>query len=122
MLIPGNSALTGEGRLLALHMFDAKVECIAELNVHRADGTDRVEILKVPAPIRIQCDPVLFLHVARDACRKIHDRPEFRDLDLMLKSKTQSLPDWVQVVDKKDFCQSQPSYNPFWSNDWIKKG
>jgi len=122
LLIPGKAALTGEGRLLALHMFDAKVECVAQLNIRRADAPNRIEVLKVPAPIRIQCDPILFLQAARDSCKKIRALPQFIDIDLSLKSKTQSQSDWVQVIDQKDFCHSKPDYNPFWSNKWILKG
>jgi hypothetical protein len=36
---PGDTAITGEGRIFALHIFDAQVVCNSNIVVRRKDGT-----------------------------------------------------------------------------------
>jgi hypothetical protein len=65
---PGDAAVTGEGRLYALHMFDAKVECDAYADVRAADGTVRRLNLRRGLLVRIDCDPIVLYGRARNLC------------------------------------------------------
>jgi hypothetical protein len=55
-LYPGDTAITGEGRLFALHMFDARVECDARIVLKLKDGR-RVDHELADQGIRTRCDP-----------------------------------------------------------------
>ncbi|MBC8133750.1 MAG: hypothetical protein H7X95_12270, partial [Deltaproteobacteria bacterium] len=57
-LYPGDSALTGEGRLFALHMFDARVLCNARGILTLTDGQTQVVDLHGRGG-RTACDPVV---------------------------------------------------------------
>jgi hypothetical protein len=58
---PGDSALTGEGRVFSLHMFDALVVCEAKLTYRLADGSTRGDALAAAQrlPHRSRCDPLM---------------------------------------------------------------
>jgi hypothetical protein len=115
---PGDSATTGEGRLFALHMFDAIVVCEARLTYHLADGTTREDPLAQAArlPHRSRCDPVIFFDLARNACRR---RAGYRDLDLSLRSGHGRDPQMRQTIDVRSFCEKAPTYDLWRHNAWI---
>ena len=85
---PGDHALTGEGRLYALHMFDARPVCAGHAILTQADGTRIQRDLKLRLDTRIACDPVVFYTRARTLCRQRGTPPAaFRDLDLFLSGR-----------------------------------
>jgi hypothetical protein len=119
---PGDTALTGEGRLFALHMFDAKVECEASQVLHLAKGADKeIPVEFQGLATRIKCDPVVFLSLARAQCRDLARLPNIRDFDFRLKSRRSSDPEFHDVMNVKDFCQAGLSYDMWRPNDWILK-
>src|SRR5262249_58045649 len=56
---PGDRALTGQGRLYALHMFDARAACEGWADLHNADGTTTRRDLKLPLHPRIASHPIV---------------------------------------------------------------
>lgn len=119
LLMPGDSALTGQGRFLALHMFDAKVACSATAKLRFADKPDEQVRLRTKLPGRIACDPLVYYHLARGLCtRQLAADPRFSDLDLKLVSRRRTGP-LVTVVDQPAFCTSPVSYSAWWPNAWI---
>jgi hypothetical protein len=118
---PGDTALTGEGRLFALHMFDAKIECQSRAIVRRADGSSAAVDLFMPLVPRIQCDPIVYLSRAKALCERLRHSPGFIDLDLQLESKRTSDPRAVPVIDLPGFCARWPSYSLLWHNDWLRR-
>lgn len=119
---PGDTALTGEGRLFALHMFDARVECEASQVLHLASGADKelpVEFRGLST--RIRCDPVVFLSLARAQCRELARLPNVRDFDFRLKSRRSSDPGFHDVINVRNFCQAGLTYDMWRPNDWILK-
>ena len=86
-LFPGDSALTGEGRFVALHMFDARIECQATIVSRYADGGTRQAALALEETTRSRCDPLVVWQLARAECRRLAGEPGFRDFDLTLDSR-----------------------------------
>ncbi|MCB9674350.1 MAG: hypothetical protein H6737_04490 [Alphaproteobacteria bacterium] len=115
LLAPGDPALTSQGRILALHMFDAEVVCEAHMDVHLTDGrTQRVEIPTDIGPSRMRCDPIVHWGVARHTC----EQPGVDDLDLHLRSRRSTQPELRTVIALERFCAVDPTFD-LWSNDWI---
>jgi len=122
-LFPGDRTLTGEGRLFALHMFDARVVCDAWADVHGADGSLRRESLRKHFEARTGCDPVVIHGFARNLCRaRDAGRLDFVDLDVHLRSRRASESALRPVIDVSDFCAKRVRYDPFGHNAWIAAG
>ncbi len=121
-LFPGDSALTGEGRLFALHMFDARVVCEGELVLHRAAGRiDRVP-LRPRLPTRIKCDPIVYLNIGRAFCRRGCNRTDpCIAVDLSLRSRRQTDRELRPVVELDDLCKGGVQYDLWRTNSWIIK-
>ena len=119
---PGDSALTGQGRMFALHMFDAKVVCRAVATLHSTDGGARPMALTARLPARIVCDPLVYFHFARGICRERAGRAGFENLDLLLVSKRGRDETPTKVIDVKSFCSSDLSYDVWRANPWISGG
>jgi hypothetical protein len=113
---PGDTAVTGEGRMFALHMFDALIECEATMTHHLPEG-DRVEVRAESKkfPHRSRCDPLVYHAIARNACA----RSPAADFDLSLRSKRNSSAGYTQVLDIRHFCATQPRYTLWRHNEWI---
>jgi len=119
LLYPGDPAVTGEGRLFALHMFDAPIECRGTATLHRAGGrTEQVELSTV-VPARIRCDPIVYWNLANGLCRRNAGSPDFQDLDLDLRSKRPTDDALRPVVTVDAFCRTRPSYDLWRHNAWI---
>lgn len=116
-LMPGDTAITGEGRLFALHMFDARVVC--ESTATLLDGGRVVEVRDATRglPIRTACDPAALYARGRSLCAHVKDR--YR-VDLHLASRRSSDPALKPVVDLPDFCHQMPRYVCWKHNDWIR--
>lgn len=112
-LMPGDTALTGEGRFFGLHMFDAKVQCRMSAYFNGQNNSGKIDLL-VPAPIRLKCDPVVAINHAKHLCRKgVHS------FTLRLESKRQSDEDFKVIINIPDFCKEDISYSIFKHNSWI---
>jgi len=118
---PGNPSITGEGRLFALNMFDAPVQCQATVTVH-AEGVS-ASPRRLGAPFlqpRIQCDPIVYFELARGLCRSNELNPRFGDIDIRLTSRKQGQADYRTVVAIDSFCAAHPSYDLLRHNAWIQ--
>ena len=120
-LYPGDVTLTGEGRLYALNMFDARVVCDAYADVRLGDGSTRRENLLLFGEPRTRCDPILVRAAALSLCRhRAEGRIDFVDLDVHLLARRVSHGDTMnELVDLRDFCARPPRYDPIFHNDWI---
>ena len=118
---PGDEALTGEGRLFAIHMFDARVVCQGAITQRFADRPDeRIEIPNAGPP-RTRCDPTVYFSQARRQCWQNRGASGFVDLDLFIESRRQTEAELRTVVDVTNFCARAPSYTMLWPNDWIRR-
>ena len=126
---PGDTAVSGEGRVFALHMFDALVECEATFTYRLDDGTTRAEERREATrmPHRSRCDPMIYFALAKNRCEDIAaqgrtDDPDLGgvvDLDVSLRSKRNSAADYHQVIDLRQFCAQNPSYDMLRHNAWL---
>jgi hypothetical protein len=118
---PGDSKLTGEGRLFALHMFDARIDCRGSVRLKDTKGGLRELAIRAErAPVRIGCDPIVYFGIARALCRELGRRHDFSDLDLLLRSRHSRDPTYTDVVDIADFCRSDTTYDLYRHNAWIR--
>ena len=117
---PGDRALTGQGRLYALHMFDARATCVGWADLHNADGTTMRRDLKLPLDTRIACDPIVYFNRARNLCRQRDaGHVAFEDLDLFLSARRSSEGELKRVIATRGFCARRERYDPFRHNAWI---
>lgn len=119
-LFPGDSAITGEGRLFALHMFDARVDCQARAELYVAGARVDILDLKSTLPVRINCDPLVYLNRGRELCRRIAARPEVpATLSLYLDSRRAQELELRPVLAIEDFCHRALEYDLWRPNAWI---
>lgn len=121
LVYPGDTALTGEGRFLSLHMFDALPVCDRAVTIHYASGKEG-RVVPVATSARVHCDPwVLFAHAA-EACRVVAEEPEHGivDADLYLASRRTSQETMRVIVDEKNVCTRGLHYDWWRHNDWIR--
>ena len=118
-LYPGDTAITGEGRLFALHMFDARIVCEATATATFPDGSREIVDLNIGSA-RTGCDPITVHGYARILCRRRESGvAAFDRLDLKLLARRATESELRPVVQIDDFCTKQPRYSPFLHNDWI---
>jgi hypothetical protein len=113
---PGNTAMTGEGRLFALHMFDANVSCEAYAELKGRNGTVVRRGLKLPLDRRMACDPLVFYNRARNLCQ----HRAFDDLDLIVNASPSDDREMSPLAEIHDFCTHDPGYRVLSHNAWIK--
>jgi hypothetical protein len=117
--IAGDEAITGEGRLIALNMFDAPKHCVATVFEDR-QGKRSESLIKVPfMEPRLACDPIVYFDVARRRCRGAEGGVR-EDFGLRLITRRASWSGPQTVVEIKNFCSQRLSYSIFRHNPWIR--
>ncbi len=118
---PGDRAITGEGRVFALHMFDARVTCRNFATVTDDMGNVREINLRPGLPPRMNCDPLVAYHRARNLCENRSPLASgVVDLDLRIDSRRTSESALREVVNVTDFCSRDLRYQPLRHNAWIR--
>jgi hypothetical protein len=121
-VFPGDEAITGEGRLFALNMFDARVVCQGYAIIRTADGKEKKSSFSNRSYAkRIACDPVLYFNLARNECRRDRRGAPLVNLDLHLRSRRTTDAGLRDVIDIPDFCTAGVTYDMWRPNDWILK-
>jgi hypothetical protein len=117
---PGDTSVTGEGRMFALHMFDARVECrafaVARLD---HDSTRRRPLAARLLTARIACDPIVYFSLAKHDCKELQRRGSADDFDLVFESRRVGAPVFQRVVLVESFCRTNPTYQVWRHNWWI---
>lgn len=120
-LIPGDSSVTGEGRWMALNMFDANTKC-SHLMIARYEG--RTIDLSANSfskyGVRIGCDPYIYWERATSLCRELSSDLQFLDLDVFLQSRKKSDASFSSRIQIENFCKKNIKYKMFLRNQWIK--
>ncbi len=119
-MLPGDRALTGEGRIFALNMFDAPVECKGSAVVHETQGDNTIRLGAPLTQARIACDPILYLEIAKSLCRMRSTSSRFKNLDLLLESRRSGQTEYQRVVDLPSVCSSDTAYSFWHHNAWIR--
>ncbi len=121
MLLSGNSALTGEGRLVSLNMFDARAVCRHSFVINKGVGHYvQMQINLENVGTRIRCEPYLYLEFARRLCEYNRKNNDAASVSLFLQTRLSSESNFHPTVKLDDICKSSPSFNPLWSNPWIE--
>jgi hypothetical protein len=118
---PGDSAITGEGRLFALHMLDAQVVCESYVMLHDGQGGTRRVNLVVGGTARVRCDPLVHFNLARAFCREGAASGRWTEVDLSLRARRTSGTALRSVIDLVGFCAANPTYDVWRHNAWIKR-
>lgn len=120
--LPGNSALTGEGRLLSLNMFDARAICRHSFVIDKGLGHYvQLQLNLENVGTRIRCEPYFYLEFARRLCEDYKRNNEVASVDLFLQTRLSSEKNFQPIVTLNNICKNNPSFNPMWSNSWIAK-
>jgi hypothetical protein len=120
--LTAHPSVTGEGRLLALNMFDAPLLCRASATHRNVDGSARVEMLRAPfLQPRLACDPVVYFELAKRRCAATPADSTASDFDLLLETKQVGPAPPTTVVSVKSFCAANLSYSIWRHNAWINR-
>ena len=120
VIIPGDEKITGEGRLFALHMIDAKVKCQGATTLKFKDKTSQKIFIPLEKSIkRTQCEPAMNFSIAKRSCYLYRDDPNFEGLDITYEARRSTEKTMRPLVDIKDFCRQDLSYHMLQPNDWI---
>jgi len=119
LMYRGYAAITGEGRLFGLHMFDARVQCNGYARVGKPGQSPEVvhPASDVVRSTRMGCDPAVWIEFARNECL----RSEGARLDLFLEARRSSDGHWQTVIDHQDVCSHPLQVNVLAPNSWRTK-
>lgn len=108
LMFRGDSALTGQGRIFALSMFDARTECL--ISEFARYGNATIESQVRFQYIRIRCDPITVIGYARTRCETLKGaKQNFSDLDIHLVSRKQVSGEPMQIR-FENFCAKMPTF------------
>jgi hypothetical protein len=120
--ISSDSAMSGEGRLWALHMFDGRIDCRSSLMVKLPDGRRALWPPPRDTDVRTSCDPILFWNHARNACRQRPDAHADFDLEVWARHRSDGPGVERRLIYLETFCSSDPRYSLLRHNRWIFPG
>ena len=120
-LYGGDPVLHGQGRMFALHMFEARQHCQVEAVFHHRDGrTTRRSLVRQDYPPRLVCDTVVYYGLARNLCRKLP--PGVSDFDLSMVAKRRTDSTFTPVIEAPSFCQGVKDFKVLGRNWWLLTG
>jgi len=116
---PGDPTITGEGRVFALSMFDAPVECRASLTYEHSDRQIRIPLVAPYLTTRVWCDPIVYMSLAKNFCQRNVERG-LGSIGLRLETKKGDEALYRRVIDVRDACSASVSYSMLHHNWWIQ--
>ncbi len=117
---PGTASISGEGRLFALHVYDARVECKASVIVHTTSGQSHNFKLTAPYMVpRIACDPAVYFSLGKDLCRRLPQKAGYKSFDLHMSTRRWGEQKFRAMIDQHDFCRANLHYDLWRHNAWI---
>jgi len=117
----GDSTLTGQGRVFALHMFEARQQCIVTATVaSTGDVLERIDLKVERLPPRMICDPVVYFSRAQNLCRTRRGRDPAFDFHLVMDAKRTTDLEYQRIVDAPSFCAAKYEYRLFANNEWLR--
>jgi hypothetical protein len=115
----GDPALHGQGRMFALHMFEARQECeVGAVFRHRDGRVSRGSLLRKDYPPRLVCDTIIYYGLARNLCRKLP--PGVSDFDLLMDARRKTDPAFTRVIEAPGFCRGVHDFKVFGHNWWLR--
>ena len=120
----GDTAITGEGRLFALHMFDARVVCEGGATLTRRTGDrSRAVLINDHLDVRTRCDPVVLGATTQRLCRLIdaRDGAGATRIDVAIDARRTSERELRPLLHLDDACAQDLSYSILHHNAWISR-
>ena len=114
----GDSVLTGQGRIFALHMFEARHDCEVTAIVNRTAESLHLKVSRL-AP-RMICDPIVYFNRARNLCRTRRKGDICFDFRLVMNAKRATDEKFTTVIDAQDFCEADYTYSIIRNNPWMR--
>lgn len=113
---PGDFRITGEGRLLSLHMFDAPHQCEIHLGLYTKDEQSVAADFRLTSAYRIGCEPAVYFRRAEELCRRgVWQNQSFTDFELlMLEGKYKNT-----LMHIENFCSQNLEHHFYRHNEWI---
>jgi len=119
-LFPGDTAVTGEGRLFALHMFDARVQCAGGASVTTSSGLhSRYTLINEHLEQRMRCDPIVLAQAALRLCHELEGRPDSPRLDVSIDAGRATDQRMEPLIHVDDVCHRDLQYSLWHHNAWI---
>jgi hypothetical protein len=118
-LYRGDSTLTGQGRVFALHMFEARQQCEVIATPATPGAAPRSLKLDHLSP-RMVCDPLVYFNRAQNLCRTERGADPAFDLHLMMRARRKTDPSFTTIIDEPNFCSGQHEYVLFGNNRWLQ--
>ena len=114
---PGDTALTGEGRLGALNMMDLQPQCQAVLHLRKGSTLHEIDLGKNGRVARARCDPAFFMAQIQDFCRESSGPATFALITQKASQSSRKPLFW-----SKDICADAQKYSFFGRNSLILQG
>ncbi len=119
-LFPGDTAVTGEGRLFSLHMFDAQVQCTGGATIRTASGAlARAALINDQTDVRTRCDPIVLAAEANRLCRALAGRADDPRVDVAIDAKRTTDERAQPLIHVDDICHHDLEYSVWHPNDWV---
>jgi hypothetical protein len=120
-LFRGDPALTGQGRVFALHMFEARQRCDVDVTRYSRDlPPEHLDLKMRDLPSRIVCDPIIYYDRVANLCREGASDPRFVDVDFRMRIKRTTDKDYTSLIDQTGFCSGKYEYRLFSNNVWMQ--
>jgi|GEM_PF-642239 len=114
-IVPGDAAVTGEGRLFSVTMLDAFVECRSFV-IARTEGAAWKDLSQGSRElgVRIGCDPLVLWNRTRPPCAagdKLH---------VAFFAKRRGEAEYAKIIDEENFCVKATDFEWLGRNSWIQ--
>ena len=119
---PGDSAITTEGRMFAMDMFDARTACTSQLVIRQPTSvmTQSPDFGKFG--VILGCDPLMYYSYAKIMCHNLAaSKNPNSDLDLYLVSRRTTENELRPVLQIENFCAKNLTYSILGWNDWVER-
>lgn len=121
-LIPGDAALTGEGRMYAMIMYDGRTQCQPYLTLWKKNKEKEEMPLQPPWLItRTKCDAMVYWRLAQNICNWTKKDASIVQVDLYVPVRYENTDEWQPLVAATDVCNKELTYSSFFPNTWINK-
>lgn len=120
--LPGDAALTGEGRMYAMIMYDGRVQCEPHVTLWKKDQSKETVPLTPPwLMTRTACDPLVYMRLAEHLCQWSAKDSSILQADLTVPVRYQGESQWQPLVAATNVCKKPLTYSSFFPNSWIAK-
>jgi hypothetical protein len=119
LLYRGDTTLNGQGRILALRMFEYRPVCEVSATLHYpARQSETIDLKLADLTPRFVCDPIVYYSRVENICRS-RSETGLTDVDLFMKVKRTTDPSYRTIIDERDFCNPPRQYSVIFNNSWI---